>query len=253
MTEADIVSLLKEKGTRHLRVFPTLPSTNTTLLEWAEKGAPHGACVIAEEQTAGRGRLGRPFSSPGGAGLYMSMLVRRPIPAERLSLLTPYAAVAAARAIEACADVAVGIKWVNDLRIGSLKIAGILTEGAFTAGGALSYAVVGIGVNLLPGALPDTLSEIATAIGAYAAPPSPARLAAAILDRFYGDLPTFEDGSFLCEYRARSVVIGKEVVATVGDRTISGMAAEIADDGALILKTDEEEVRLQAGEVSIKL
>ncbi len=253
MTEADILSLLSPSTPRALRVFTTLPSTNTALRDWAERGAPHGATVIAEAQTAGRGRLGRVFASPRGAGLYMSMLVRRPISAARLPLLTPYAAVAAARAVEATADVTVGIKWVNDLRIGELKIAGILTEGGFTAKGELSYAVVGIGVNLLAGALPSELSGIAAAIGAFAVPPSPARLAAAILDRFYGDLDEFDTGAFLDEYRVRSVVIGKEVVATVGDRTLSGVATAIADDGALLLKTEGGEVRLSAGEVSIRM
>lgn len=253
MTEADILARLSPDTPRHVRLFSTLPSTNTTLREWADRGAPHGATVIAEAQTEGRGRLGRSFSSPRGAGLYMSMLVREPIPTEALPLLTPYAAVAAARAIEALADVTVGIKWVNDLRIGEGKIAGILTEGGFTAEGALSYAVVGIGVNLLPGVLPSELSGIAAAIGDFTAPPSPAALAAAILDRFYGGLDTLEGRSFLGEYRARSVVLGRKVTATVGNTAVFGLATEIADDGALLLETAGGTVALRAGEVSIKL
>ncbi len=253
MKDADILDLLSPPTPRAVRVFPTLPSTNTTLREWAEEGAPHGAAVIAEAQTAGRGRLGRAFASPKGAGLYISMLVRRPIPAERLPLLTPYAAVAAARAIEACADVRVGIKWVNDLRIGERKIAGILTEGGLTEKGALSYTVVGIGINLSSNALPSELSGIAAAIGDYAPPPSPARLAAELLDRFFFGLDGFEDGSFLGEYRSRSVVLGREVIATVGEQTLTGKAIAIADDGALILESEGKTMRLGAGEVSIKL
>lgn len=235
-----------------IRRYPTLPSTNTTLREWAEAGAKHGVAVIADAQTAGRGRLGRSFASPSGAGLYMSMLVKEDIPIERLPLLTPYAAVAAARAIEECADVEVGIKWVNDLRIGDKKIAGILTEGDFTPSGALDFAIVGIGINLVGGALPAELSTIAAAIGDFTAPPSRERLATAILKEFFGGLSTLENGAFLEEYRRRSVVLGRTVTATDGERTMVGVATAIEDDGALRLRTVGGDLLLRAGEVSIR-
>ena len=236
-----------------IRRYPTLPSTNTTLREWAEAGAKHGAAVIADTQTAGRGRLGRSFASPDGAGLYMSMLVRERIPIGRLPLLTPYAAVAAARAIEECADTEVGIKWVNDLRIGDKKIAGILTEGGFTPSGELAFAVVGIGVNLIGGALPAELSAIAATIGDFTAPPSRERLAAAILKEFFGGLPSLESGAFLEEYRRRSVVLGRTVTATDGERTLVGIATAIEDDGALRLNAEGKEILLRAGEVTVRM
>ena len=253
MTDADILALLAPDTPRHVRTFPVLASTNLTLREWAETGAPHGAAVIAEAQTAGRGRLGREFASPPAAGLYMSMLVRKPIPAACLGRMTPYAAVAAARAIEATAEVQVGIKWVNDLRIGEGKIAGILTEGGFAPTGGLAYAIVGIGINLLPGCLPPSLAGIAAAIGDHAVPPPREVLAAAILDRFYRNLSDVEDGSFMEEYRRRSVVIGRTVTAQDAGRTVTGVATAIEDDGALRLATEEGDVLLRAGEVSIRL
>ena len=248
-----ITSLLSADTPKHIHIFETLASTNTTLREMAEGGAPNGTAVIARAQTAGRGRLGRSFASPRDAGLYISLLLRKDIGIERLPLLTPYAAVAAARAIEQVADVTVGIKWVNDLRIGEKKIAGILTEGGFSPDGGLSYAIIGVGINLLPSALPPELSGIAAAIGDYTQPPSLSTMAAALLDRFFLDLPSLWDGSFLNEYRHRSVVIGRQVLAIDGGREFVGIAEAIEDDGALRLATDGGTFFLRAGEVSIKL
>ena len=253
MNADDIIALLSPDAAGRIRVYPTLASTNTTLREWAVAGAPNGAAVIAEAQTAGRGRLGRSFASPHGAGLYMSLLLRESIPAERLPLLTPYAAVAAARAVEASADVSVGIKWVNDLRIGEKKIAGILTEGGFSPSGELSFAIVGIGINLLPGALPEELAPIAAAIGDFAPPPRAEVLAASVLKAFWEGLESLRDGSFLEEYRRRSVVLGRTVTAIDGDRTAVGVATAIEDDGALRLRTDAGDLLLRAGEVSIRM
>ncbi len=253
MNESDILALLSPYTPGAVRVYPSLASTNTALRKWAEEGAPHGAAVIAEAQTAGRGRLGRSFASPSGAGLYMSLLLRERIPARRLPLLTPYAAVAAARAVEAVADVRVGIKWVNDLRIGEKKIAGILTEGGLSPSGELDFAIVGIGINLLPGALPEELAPIAAAIGDYTTPPRTEALAASVLNEFFGGLETFRDGSFLGEYRRRSVVLGRTVTATDGERTAVGIATAIEDDGALRLATDGGDILLRAGEVTVRM
>lgn len=248
-----IASLLSPKTPRKIHVYESLPSTNTTLRELAEAGAPNGTAVIARMQTAGRGRLGRQFASPRDAGLYISFLLREDVGIGRLPLLTPYAAVAAARAVEDVSDTAVGIKWVNDLRIGEKKIAGILTEGGLSPEGGLAYAIVGIGINLLPSSLPAELADIAAAIGDYTTPPSLPVMAAALLDRFYGGLPTLYDGSFLDEYRRRSVVIGRRVRAIEGEREIVGIAEAIEDDGALRLATDGGTIFLRAGEVSIKM
>ena len=253
MTEKDITKHLSPDTPHHVRVFSALPSTNLTLHEMAREGAPDGTAVIAEGQSAGRGRLGREFSSPRGAGLYMSVLLRRPLPADRIPLLTPYAAVVAARAVERLAPLSVGIKWVNDLRVGEAKIAGILTEGELTAEGHLTFAVIGIGVNLLPGALPPQLAGIAAAVGDFAPSPPPERLAAAILDGLYADLPTLLDGSFLADYRRRSVVLGRRVETVLEGKAITGIAESIRDDGALIINAEGERIVLNVGEVSIKL
>ena len=114
-------------------------------------------------------------------------------------------------------------------------------------------AIVGIGINLLPSSLPAELADIAAALGDYTEPPTLPAMAAALLDRFFLDLPSLRDGSFLDEYRRRSVVIGRRVRAIDGGREIVGIAEAIEDDGALRLATESGTVYLRAGEVSIKL
>ncbi len=253
MNAETIQSLLGEGYSGCITVYPTLPSTNTSLHRLATEGAAEGTVILAEEQTAGRGRRQRSFASPRGAGLYMSLLLRRPIPLPILPLLTPYAALVTSHAVEATADVKVKIKWVNDLWIGGKKIAGILTEGGFTPAGEVDFCVVGIGVNLLPNALPAQLAPIAASIGDFAVPPKREVLAAAIIRSFFEELPSLTNKSFLEEYRSRSLVLGRRVSATVGSTVLTGIASSIRDDGALLLKTPEGEVALSAGEVTLKM
>lgn len=238
---------------RDVRVFDMLPSTNTALHELAREGAADGCCLIAEGQTSGHGRLGRPFASPSGGGLYMSLLLRREIPAACVPLLTPYAALVAARAVEELTGLSVGIKWVNDLRVGDAKIAGILTEGELSPSGALAFAIVGFGINLLSGALPPSLLGIAAAIGDFCPPPSAEALAGNLIDLFYTSLPTLCDGTFLAEYRARSVVLGRRVSATLPEGELIGVAESIADDGALLVRTEAGVRPIRVGEISIKM
>ena len=233
-------------------VFDELPSTNTYLCERAA-GLPDGTAVMARRQTAGRGRRGHDFVSPDGAGLYLSFLLRRPLPGAWLPLLTPYAAVIAAEAIEELCPVKIGIKWVNDLFLGERKICGILTEGAFSPDGGLAYAVIGIGVNLKAGALPPELAGIAGAIGDVTPPPAPERLAVGILTRFFRDTDRLEERSFLREYRRRSILLGRKVSAVKDGKKIRGTATTIDEEGGLCLLTPEGSVTLRAGEVSVRL
>ena len=234
-----------------LRIFDELPSTNTYLLERAGR-LPDGSAVMAKKQTAGKGRRGRSFVSPDGAGLYLSFLVRRPFPADHLPLFTPYAAVIVAEAIEELCPVTVGIKWVNDLYLGEKKLCGILTEGSFGPDGRLLYAVVGIGVNLIAGALSPELADIACAIGDFTSPPAPERLAERILVRFFGDMARLSDRSFLAEYRRRSILLGREVLTQKDGELLRGVVKAIDEDCGLCLATSRGDIVLRAGEVSVR-
>ena len=127
--------------------FDSIDSTNTYLKKQAILGAPHGTAAIADCQTLGRGRMGRSFQSPGGCGIYLSVLLRPNCPPQDLMHLTCAAAEAMCDAVETTTGLRPGIKWTNDLVVGNRKIAGILTENGLNAQGLVDYAIIGTGIN----------------------------------------------------------------------------------------------------------
>ena len=131
-----------------LNAFETLDSTNTYLKKLAAEGASEGTVVIANAQTAGRGRMGRSFASAQGLGVYMSLLLRPDCAASCAQSLTANTAAAVCMAIETVSGVKPEIKWVNDLYLKGKKICGILCESA-VSGDKLDYAVIGIGLNVI--------------------------------------------------------------------------------------------------------
>ena len=238
-----------------MEIHEKLDSTNTRAKALAATGAPHGYLVIAESQSGGRGRFGRPFFSPEHSGVYMTYVLRPRLPAERAVMITSLAAVAVARAIEALADVDVKIKWVNDLYIGERKVCGILCEASLDfESGMLEYAVLGIGINVAAMRFPDELADIATSIeNACGTPVSRSRLIAEIsnqLEALYGQLET---GEFMAESRARSNVIGRDVTVLRGGETFEARALDIDDQGRLVLRANGGIMRLGSGEISLKL
>jgi len=237
--------------------FEELDSTNRYLKELAAKGAPEGTVIIANRQSAGRGRLGRSFFSPGEKGIYMSILLRPEILLERAVLITSMAAVAVARAIERVGGVEARIKWVNDIFLNGKKVCGILTEAGINAEkGTLDYAVLGIGVNVGEMEFPEELKEIATSVSnecGFAV--SKETLTDAILAELEMWYPTLSDGSFLEESKKRSVLLGKEIL--VLDETVPGgsypaKAMDINERGNLIIERNGARAVLNSGEVSIR-
>jgi BirA family biotin operon repressor/biotin-[acetyl-CoA-carboxylase] ligase len=130
-----------------LHFFAVTDSTNADALAAARSGAPHGSVYFADEQRAGRGRGDHAWQSAAGDGLYVSVLLRPPIPADRLPLLPLSAGLAAAEAIRAVAGLTVDLRWPNDLLIGPRKVGGILVESKISSG-LVDFAVVGIGINV---------------------------------------------------------------------------------------------------------
>lgn len=217
------------------------PSTNTALKEW---GAPSiGTTLIAERQTAGRGRFGRTFHSPEG-GLYLSVLVE---PAEAI---TCRAAVAAARAIESLCDLRVEIKWVNDLYVNGRKVAGILAEGVLSPDGTLAAVVLGIGINVGATAFPDELRPIATSLGNEGVTLTREDVAAAFLNALSRALT---DPTAMEEYRRRNWVVGRQVTVVRGNETYPATAVSITDEGHLVVRTADGVTTLSSGEVSLRL
>ena len=132
-----------------IKTYKTLESTNSLLKLDAEAEAPTGTIVISEEQTKGRGRMGRSFYSPGNTGIYMSILLRPKISAYESLSITTCAAVAVAEAIEMNSNKKAEIKWVNDIFVNNKKVCGILTEASLDLeNGGLRYAILGIGINV---------------------------------------------------------------------------------------------------------
>ena len=169
-----------ERRLRHkeldVRVYRTISSTNTVLKALAADGAGANLALVAEHQTAGRGRMGRSFCSPSGTGLYFSLLLRPKVPAAEAMSITACAAVAVSRTIEELTGRSTRIKWVNDILIGQKKVCGILTEAGIDAEtGMLRYAVIGVGINVREpeGGFPPEIAGIAGAVTGQSAPYSP--------------------------------------------------------------------------------
>ncbi len=237
-----------------IRTMSESPSTNDEMKTAARLGEPEGLVVIADRQSAGRGRMRRAFFSPEGSGLYMSILLRPSLKAGDSVLITAAAAVAVAEAIESLTGRDARIKWVNDIFLDGKKVCGILTEGTISADGHLESAVLGIGVNIAspPGGFPETLQDIAGAVFSSEAPKEArACLAANILERFYG-YRALEARAFLGGYRDRSLVVGRPVMVTLGEEIFPALAKSIDDDCRLIVETAKGALPLCAGEVSIR-
>lgn len=234
----------------------TLDSTNNYLKHLAAIGEPDGAAAVALTQSAGKGRLGRSFFSPGESGLYMSVLLRREIPLGLSHLLTPLAAVAVADALADCGAENVGIKWVNDLYLDGRKVCGILTETGVTPDGStLDWAVIGIGVNLFEpnGGFPDDIKNRAGATFKKYDSTLRDRLIKAILNNLDMQLSGLLDRRFLDSYRERSILIGREIEIVAPEGNVSARAVAIDDDCRLLVDTADGSRSLFTGEVSIKI
>ena len=242
---------------RDLLVEHSLTSTNSVLKE-RYLSRPHGFTLIAEEQTGGRGRLGRSFSSPAQSGIYMTMLLHPVLPVSRIQFVTIAAAVAVAEAIEQTAGFSPHIKWVNDVLMKGRKLCGILTEATIEGEtGAVSSLVVGIGVNLRPNpAWPDEVKAVAGAVSDFGTPPRRAALAAAILSRFeraYALLDSCQDAALLTQYRSRLCCIGKPVTVIGPAATYQAECTGLNNEGHLVVRTADGQTKaLSSGEISIR-
>lgn len=234
-----------------IQKYDTVESTNTLLREFAKEGAPEGLCLIADHQTAGRGRMGRRFHSPEATGLYLSVLLR---PKTLLSpaALTCLAGVALWETVSSYA-VDCSLKWVNDLYVGNKKAAGILTEGYFTADPSVNFAVVGFGVNLFEpaGGFPEELQSIATSIFQTACDTTvrdafAARLLEHLTKR-YEKLPTID---FFDVYREHLNCLNRPVLCTIDGNEQFGISMDIDDTFRLLVRLDDGSVHaLESGEI----
>ncbi len=234
--------------------FEEVASTNDLAKELAAQEAPEGTLVVAEAQSRGRGRLGRQWESPAGAGLYVSLILRPVLPPTEMPQITLTTAVAVARALKRVAGVAPGIKWPNDLLLGGRKLGGILTE-METESEQIRHLVVGLGLNVNNQAFPEEIAAIATSLAlATGRRHSRVRLLQAWLEEFeelYGRFLAREFAGILDEWRSFAVTLGREVTVRQGPLVIHGQALEVAPDGALLVETASGMVvRVTSGEIT---
>ncbi len=230
-------------------------STNKYTKELAKKGYPEFTVVIADKQSGGYGRMGRSFYSPESSGLYMSILLRPDIPADKALYITTAAAAAVSEAIEEVCGKVTGIKWVNDIFIDGKKVAGILTEAAFKQQGKLDYAILGIGVNVYSPdkGFPEELKDIAGSIYDHPADIR-ATLAGCITDKFIAYYRDLEAKEYLSYYREKSMVIGKEIKVLRATASYSAKAVSIDDEFRLTVQDDSGNITaLDSGEISIRM
>lgn len=245
----------KELG-RNMKIYEEVESTNNTTKELDSDAVPNGTTVLADRQTAGKGRIGRSFVSPSGVGLYMSTLIRPKFSLEYAPMITAAAACAAAEAVEKLCGSPVKIKWVNDLYMNDKKICGILTEASFGLEmRTLDCAVIGIGINVRSAKeifgeeLSKTASSIQDETGIIV---NRNTLCAEVLNNLEVYLGKIVDRSFLHEYRKREYLTGHIVTANIGRDKILGEAIGIDDNANLIVRLPSgEEKHLSSGEANL--
>ncbi|HIQ02625.1 MAG TPA: biotin--[acetyl-CoA-carboxylase] ligase [Anaerolineales bacterium] len=243
---------------RNLVVLPRTGSTNDVVKEMAGEGAPEGTVVVAEEQTAGRGRLGRRWLAPPSTCLLFSVLFRPNLPCPQIPRLTMLCSLAAADAIREVAGLEVGLKWPNDLIVASgsgwQKLAGVLTETG-VVGERVAFAVVGVGINVnvsletLPALAPDATSILAETGREVDRATLLATILAGVEARYEG-LRAGESPH--AEWAARLTTLGQRVTAMTSGGPVTGMAEGVDEDGTLLLRTPDGALhRLLAGDVTL--
>jgi BirA family transcriptional regulator, biotin operon repressor / biotin---[acetyl-CoA-carboxylase] ligase len=241
---------------RQVHYSHTTDSTNRQAREEAAGGAAEGTLVVAEMQSAGRGRLGRSWLSPRG-GIWLSLVLRPPLPPYRAHLITLLAAVAAVEATTAVAGIAPGIKWPNDLLLKGRKLAGILTEVSAEME-RVNYLVVGVGLNAnIPAdCFAGELAGQATSLLAETGKPvSRVAWVRAFLECFETSYFAAQDKGFediLNRWRRHSVTLGQHVRMSTGGRTTDGVALDIDEQGALLVRTHDGTKIFLAGEVTLR-
>lgn len=235
-----------------LRVYHRIDSTNSEAKRYALGGGKVPMAFLADEQSGGRGRMGRAFYSPAHTGIYLSLLLPWQVEwGSDAVCLTCSAAVAVHRAILRVTGISTGIKWVNDLYVGDRKVCGILAESFHN--GSARYVVIGVGVNLYTEEFPEELKQTAGSL----CPEDPHlrdRLVAAILAELYTIMRDPSPKGWLETYRQHSICLGRSIVYTENGIAHAAIAEEIDDGGRLWVRCEDgHRVCLSSGEISLRV
>ncbi|NOT24645.1 MAG: biotin--[acetyl-CoA-carboxylase] ligase [Acidobacteria bacterium] len=236
--------------TREILWYPVVSSTNDVAGMLADREAPEGTVVVANAQSAGRGRHGRVWASPPGAGLYVSAIFR---PKRDVPLLTIAAGVAIAEGIQSATGLAVDLKWPNDAFVHGRKVAGILAEANSSATGP--YVILGCGINIMPAAYPPEVAVRATSLEGELSRAVDRGLlfveCLASVSKWYEDLQRGRLAQVVEAWRLRATAtIGRRVRGDVGGTTVDGVVETLDDTGALVVRTRTGLARVTAGELT---
>lgn len=242
-----------------IQIFDEVGSTNTLAKELASQGAPSGTLLIADRQSAGRGRLGRTFLSPGDVGIYFSLILRPECRPQELMHLTCAVAVAMCDAVEAAFGFRPGIKWTNDLVVGTKKLGGILTELSLNPKtGLVDYAILGVGINCrqthsdFDPAIRDMACSAAMVTGSDV---DRNRLIAEMIRACESMNRTLLSGrsAMMDRYRADCITLGQQVSVVRGDEVYHALALDLDEEGGLVIRRENGAVEtVTSGEVSVR-
>ena len=221
-----------------IRVDARVPSTNTQAKKLAADGEAAPSLLLADGQTAGRGRMGRAFFSPPGTGLYMSVLLRPAVQAEELPLVTLAAAAAVCEAVEEAAGVSTRVKWVNDILVDGRKVAGILTEAVGDLeSGTMESVVVGIGVNVAQTAFPPDIADMAASLAMQGYSVSPDALAKVLLTK--PKLLLLDEITANLDAETERAVL-RALKRAAADRTVLSISHRVGADTGRLIPIGEE-------------
>ncbi len=240
---------------RNIVVLEETDSTNEEAKRQGAAGASDGTLCLAERQTGGKGRLGRSWSSPPGAGVWMSLLLRPQLAPQEATLLTLIAGLSVCRAIRRLTGCGAMIKWPNDIVIGRKKVCGILTELAADME-QIHYVVVGIGVNANLSEFEGELKKKATSLLLETGEKiDRAALIWAVLEEFeacYDRFVTDLTADFITPYEELCVSLNRQVSVIRGGREITGQSIGLSKEGELLIQTDGGIVEIGSGEVTVQ-
>ncbi len=240
-----------------MRGFETVGSTNTEAAAWARSGAPDGAVVVTEYQSAGRGRQGRTWTADAGRNLMFSVVLRPGLDAERLGLIPIAAGVAVAEAVDTfIRPHRTTLKWPNDVLLEGRKTCGMLLESSVSGRQTANVVVLGVGLNVNQTDFPEALADTATSLRLVKGRTIPrAPLFARLLqqlERRYDAVQGGDDGSVRADFHDRFDMLGHSVTFRVSDtsNTITGVVRRVTETGALRLDTPNGPETVHAGEVT---
>lgn len=237
--------------------YKKVTSTNDIAKKLALNGAKHGTIVISEEQTNGKGRLGRSFYSPANTGIYMSIILKLSLTTMDSVLITTSSAVAICDAIEKLTGINCQIKWINDIYLNGKKIAGILAETSTNfESKTIDYLILGIGLNFTQpkNDFPEELRKIASSLFEHNnSTINRNLLCAEIANNILNMISKIENYDFISEYKKRSIVLNQDIIYTSKGISLIGKAIDIANDGSLIVKNSDGSTKiLNSGDITIR-